>query len=90
MDYAFPFRNIIYAWEIQYANGSKVFTEATDKITSTGFKKQNLVINAGQLREDQGYDVILVARYSDVAASTRITLTRKTSVLPHSGACSML
>ena len=88
------FRYIVYEWQIKYDNGTEVFSNAemqSKKITSTGFAIQNLVINADQLKENEGYSITLKASYiDDPSTFTRITLNRRTAILPHSGSCIML
>ena len=83
-------RSIIYNWEILYGNGTKVpgVTGTTDGfVTSTGWNKQNLVINAGQLQDSVNFKVILKAKYGEAGKNTIITLERNTASLPHSGTC---
>lgn len=84
---------IKYEWDIKYIDGTNVFNanqkENTD-IIATGFRKQNLAVNAGQLTENREYQVSLQAWYgSSRDKATRINLSRKTAVLPHSGKCAM-
>eukprot|EP00794_Sanderia_malayensis_P008988 gene8988-9948_t len=86
--------DIIYKWEL--LDDSNVAVKDVDqskdpKYTLTGWNKESLVINPAILNQASTYSIRLSAHYKDSAnRKTIITLTKKTSILPTSGACVLL